>query len=110
MSPFCVVLAVLFLNREVLGSTSNPEQMYIWPLPQYVRNGDQTLYVSTDFKLRASSGSKYGDGSGILRDGFERMVGLLQQDHVLDSNFTSSHQSNLLSGIDVVIYSSNDEV
>ncbi|KAL8166224.1 hypothetical protein V2J09_007723 [Rumex salicifolius] len=110
LSYLCVILGLFLLNDVAVISALSSKQVYIWPLPKYVKNGGETLYMNTDFQLRIPSGSKYGDGSGILKDGFARMVALLHQDHVLDPSYNSSHQSNLLSGIDVAIYSSNDEL
>lgn len=105
--PICVVL-FLFQVGLVCGA-SNGQQVRIWPMPKYFRNGDKTLFLSNDFEL-STSGSKYGDRLGILKDGFLRFMGSISQDHVIDANFSRYPQSSFLKGVHVVIHSSSDEL
>lgn len=105
--PICVVL-FLFEVGLVCGA-SNGQQVRIWPMPKYFRNGDKTLFLSNDFEL-STSGSKYGDRLGILKDGFLRFMGSISQDHVIDANFSRYPQSSFLKGVHVVIHSSSDEL
>ncbi|KAJ8450558.1 hypothetical protein Cgig2_020195 [Carnegiea gigantea] len=105
--PICVVL-FLFDVGLVCGA-SNAQQVRIWPMPKYFRNGDKTVFLSNDFEL-STSGSKYGDRLGILKDGFLRFMGSISQDHVIDANFSRYPQSSFLQGVHVVIHSSSDEL
>lgn len=105
--PICVVL-FLFEVGLVCGA-SNAQQVRIWPMPKYFKNGDKSLFLSNDFEL-STSGSKYGDRLGILKDGFLRFMGIIAQDHVIDANFSRYPQSSFLKGVHVVIHSSSDEL
>ncbi|GMP22314.1 hypothetical protein CsSME_00000388 [Camellia sinensis var. sinensis] len=78
-------------------------------MPQSVSNGHQILHMSKDFELM-TQGTKYPDASGILKDGFSRLLDVVQAAHVVDGNFSHFDQSVLLQGIHVVIFSLNDEL
>ncbi|GMP22312.1 hypothetical protein CsSME_00000388 [Camellia sinensis var. sinensis] len=84
-------------------------RLNIWPMPQSVSNGHQILHMSKDFELM-TQGTKYPDASGILKDGFSRLLDVVQAAHVVDGNFSHFDQSVLLQGIHVVIFSLNDEL
>ncbi|KAL7252353.1 hypothetical protein ACSBR1_007022 [Camellia fascicularis] len=84
-------------------------RLNIWPMPQSVSNGHQILHMSKDFELM-TQGTNYPDASGILKDGFSRLLDVVQAAHVVDGNFSHFDQSVLLQGIHVVIFSLNDEL
>jgi len=87
------------------------ERLRIWPLPAQVSHGGRRMYLSGDFKL-VTEGSKYGDASGILKEGFDRMLGVVRLSHVIsgDRNSSGTGGSALLQGLHVIISSSTDEV
>ncbi|XP_052197626.1 beta-hexosaminidase 3 [Diospyros lotus] len=102
---FAVALFLHALLGVVFAADFN--RLNIWPMPQSVSHGDQILYLSKTFELR-TEGSKYLDPSGILKDGFSRLLNILQAAHVIDGNLPNFQQSVLLQGINVVISSPND--
>lgn len=106
--PICVLL-VVFEVCLVLAAGNVDQQVKIWPMPKHVKNGNKMVYISNDFELRTSR-SKYGDGFGILKDGFLRFKSIVTLDHVIDANFSRFPQSAFLKGVDVVIHSSNHEL
>ncbi|KAG2322114.1 hypothetical protein Bca52824_015327 [Brassica carinata] len=69
------------------------------------------MYLSEDFKL-VTEGSKYEDPSGILKEGFDRMLAVVRLSHVVSGhrNSSSSGGSALLEGLHVIISSSTDEL
>uniref|UniRef100_A0A7C9EL37 Beta-hexosaminidase n=2 Tax=Opuntia streptacantha TaxID=393608 RepID=A0A7C9EL37_OPUST len=105
--PICISL-FLFEVGLVCGA-GNAQQVRIWPMPKYFRNGHKTLFLGNDFEL-STSGSKYSDRLGILKDGFLRFMGIVTQDHVIDANFSRYPQSGFLKGVHVVIHSSSDKL
>ncbi|KMT14684.1 hypothetical protein BVRB_4g074520 [Beta vulgaris subsp. vulgaris] len=107
--PICVVLLIEAVMVSVVGGHVHQEQVNIWPMPKYFSNGNKMLYLSNDFEL-TTHGSKYGDGLGILKDGFMRFKGIVTLDHVIDANFSRFEQSAFLKGINVVIHSTSDEL
>ncbi|KAF5959080.1 hypothetical protein HYC85_000289 [Camellia sinensis] len=78
-------------------------RLNIWPMPQSVSNGHQILHMSKDFELM-TQGTKYPDASGILKDGFSRLLDVVQAAHVVDGNFSHFDQSVLLQGIHVLLW------
>lgn len=85
------------------------ERLYIWPLPKAVSHGDQSLYLSKQFELK-TAGSKYLDASGILKDGFSRLLDVMEVAHDISGGSSHSNFSTLLQGIQVVISSPKDEL
>ncbi|KAM7503185.1 hypothetical protein LguiB_002089 [Lonicera macranthoides] len=86
------------------------KSLNVWPMPESVDYGVGSLYLSTEFELK-TEGSKYVDGYGILKDGFLRLINLVKGLHVIESQVSNSHSpSLLLHGINVVIFSPNDEL
>lgn len=81
--------------------------VHLWPMPASVSRGSRTLYLSSDLALK-TDGSKFSDGSGILKDGFERMVELVRESRSVEGQVNGS--DNLLAGLHVVVSSSNDSV
>ncbi|GAB2218460.1 hypothetical protein Droror1_Dr00001683 [Drosera rotundifolia] len=81
----------------------------IWPMPESVSNGTKTLYLGSDFGLD-SSGSKFGDDYGTLKNGFLRMLDVVRLDHVIDGNLSRFDASAVLKGINVVIHSPSEEL
>ncbi|GAB2277138.1 Beta-hexosaminidase 3 [Dionaea muscipula] len=106
-----VPICLLFIYGAVLVSASGVDlpSLNIWPMPKYVTNGNKTLYMASDFVLD-NTGSKFGDASGILRDGFSRMLDVVKLDHAVDGNFSRFDPSAILKGINVVIDSPSDEL
>ncbi|WOL17887.1 hypothetical protein Cni_G26680 [Canna indica] len=82
------------------------EGVNIWPMPKSLSLGSQTLYLSKDFKL-TTQGTKYTDGSGLLKEAFGSMVDLVKVNHILDGRVPSSP---VLAGLSVTISSPNDEL
>lgn len=110
MEKIFVCICVLFLVEVgVVLAAGNLQQVNIWPMPKYYSNGNNTLYMSNDFEL-STVGSKYGDGLGILKDGFLRLMGIVTLDHAIDANFSRFDKSVFLKGVNVVIHSSSDEL
>ncbi|KAM7497859.1 hypothetical protein LguiA_022273 [Lonicera macranthoides] len=85
------------------------KSLNVWPMPESVDYGVGSLYLSTEFELK-TEGSKYVDGYGILKDGFLRLIDLVKGLHVIESQVSNSHSPSLLHGINVVIFSPNDEL
>jgi hexosaminidase len=52
-------------------------------------------------------GSKYSDEKAILKDAFQRMVGLLKLNHAADGANPSSY---VLTGVNIAVHSTEDEV
>ncbi|KAF8391747.1 hypothetical protein HHK36_021981 [Tetracentron sinense] len=101
----CLGLLLVFLTAAAVGV----EGLKIWPMPKSVSHGAQTLYLGKDFGLR-TEGSKYIDASGILKDGFSRLLDVVEAAHVIDSNSNHSDLSTMLQGLNVIILLPNDEL
>lgn len=99
----------LFLQVLAVAAIGMDHHLNIWPMPKSVSHGYNNLYLSNDFQLK-TEGSKYVDASGILKDGFSRLIEIVEVAHVIDSNFSHFDHSALLQGMHVVILSPNDEV
>ncbi|KAK9163613.1 hypothetical protein Syun_004515 [Stephania yunnanensis] len=61
-----------------------------------------------DFALD-TEGSKYSDSSSIPKDGFSRLLDLIQVSHNVDENSTYYDHSQLLKRLHVVIFSPDDK-
>ena len=85
------------------------EGLNIWPMPNSVNYGHQIMYLSNNFVLKTDE-SKYNDASGILKDAFSRLLDVIEVDHVIDSNFSQIDPLSILHGINVIVWSQNDEV
>ncbi|OMO82896.1 hypothetical protein COLO4_22777 [Corchorus olitorius] len=97
---FLVIIVAVVLANTVAVKVSG-RSLTIWPMPATVSYGQSHLYLSGDFKLS----TEYVDSSGILKDGFNRMVSLIKMDHVVDANRSAS-----LLALHVVISSSNEQL
>ncbi|XP_058183166.1 beta-hexosaminidase 3-like isoform X1 [Rhododendron vialii] len=106
-----LVIGILFLGLvfQLVASAVDVDRLNIWPMPQSVSYGHKVLYMSKDFELR-TEGSKYPDASGILKDGFSRLLYVINAPHVADGNISHFQQSLVLQGINVLISSANDEL
>ncbi|KAK9132817.1 hypothetical protein Scep_012345 [Stephania cephalantha] len=62
-----------------------------------------------DFALD-TEGIKYSDSSSIPKDGFSRLLDLIQVSHNVDENSTYYDHSQLLKRLHVVIFSPDDKV
>ncbi|KAG0483320.1 hypothetical protein HPP92_011404 [Vanilla planifolia] len=90
----------------LVGFSLIVDGLNLWPMPASVSYGSRTLYFSNDLQLR-TDGSNYSDASGILKDGFSRMIDVIQTTHVVDGNVPSS---GALHGLHVRIFSLDDEL
>lgn len=101
---------LLGLFIQVLGVyTADLKKLNIWPMPKSVVYGHHSLYLSEDFELK-TEGTKYADASGILKEGFLRLLDVVKTAHVIDSNYSHFDPSAILHGIHVIVISPNDEV
>lgn len=103
----CFLLGVLV--QAIAVYSLRAKQVNIWPMPKSVVYGNESLYLSKDFELK-TKGTKYPDASGILKDGFSRLLAVINTAHVIDANFSRFDPSTILHGIHVVVLSQNDEV
>ncbi|KAJ0972223.1 hypothetical protein J5N97_020182 [Dioscorea zingiberensis] len=94
------VVVALLANSGALADDVN-----LWPMPVSVSRGSHTLYLSRDFALK-TDGSKLSGESGILKDGFERMVELVRESRAIEGHVKTS--GNVLAGLHVVVSSSDD--
>ncbi|XP_073000288.1 beta-hexosaminidase 3 [Typha latifolia] len=99
-------MSLVFLVGLLLGFFVVVNGIDLWPMPKAVRRGSQTLYVSKDFRL-SMEGSKYSDGSGMLKEAFERMVSLVEAANTIDGNLP---RYGVLAGLNIVINSPDDEL
>ncbi|RZC86879.1 hypothetical protein C5167_030235 [Papaver somniferum] len=76
----------------------------IWPMPKSVKYGGATLQLSKDFGL-VTSGTNFTDHLGILKDGFSRLLDLVEASHVVDA---SKNNAGLLKGLHIAISSPDD--
>lgn len=99
----CVgLLACLF----VLAFGGEHDGVNIWPMPKSASHGSQMLFLSKDFVL-STQGSKYGDGSELLKEAFDRMIDVVEVNHIVDGRTPTS---SVLAGLNVVILSPQDQV
>uniref|UniRef100_A0A7N2QY12 beta-N-acetylhexosaminidase n=1 Tax=Quercus lobata TaxID=97700 RepID=A0A7N2QY12_QUELO len=104
------IVWVLLLVQAVLAIDGvSVDRLNIWPMPHSVSHGRENLFLSKDFELK-TEGTKYNDGSGILKDGFSRLLDMVRVAHVADGNFSKIHTSLLLQGLHVVVLSADDQL
>lgn len=102
-----IFLGLLLVQVALVSfSFADEKNLYIWPMPKSVKNGKDTLYLSGKLELK-TDGSKYADQSGILKEGFYRIINVITAGHVVSNNSISF---NVIEGIHVVIQSSTDEL
>ncbi|XP_008788259.1 beta-hexosaminidase 3 isoform X1 [Phoenix dactylifera] len=99
-------LSVGFFIGILLGFCFLADGINLWPMPKSVSHGSQTLYLGRDFQL-TTDGSKYSDGSGILKDAFRRMINLVEASHTIAGRVPGS---GVLTGVNVVVLSSDDQL
>ncbi|KAF5777300.1 putative beta-N-acetylhexosaminidase [Helianthus annuus] len=87
------ILGVLFQLIFVFGGRNNnyEKNVYIWPMPESVQYGNKTLILSKNFSLK-TDGSKYKDESGILKDGFTRLLDVVTLNNVLQYGVDESYK------------------
>lgn len=101
---------LLGLFIQLIGVyTADLNKLNVWPMPKSVVYGHQSLYLSKNFELK-NEGTKYADASGILKEGFLRLLEVIKTGHVIDSNFSQFDPLALLHGIHVIVSSPSDEV
>uniref|UniRef100_A0A0E0L2K0 Beta-hexosaminidase n=1 Tax=Oryza punctata TaxID=4537 RepID=A0A0E0L2K0_ORYPU len=104
-----MVLRLLLLMVVVVSCAVAADEgsvVEVWPMPATASKGGQTLHVSRELKMTAE-GSKYADGKAILKDAFQRMVTLIELDHVING---STQGLPVLAGVNVVVHLPADEV
>jgi hexosaminidase len=101
-----LVVVFLFLGAAV---AKNVNELNVWPMPKWVSRGHSRVYMSQDFQL-VTDGSKYIDGSEILKDGFTRMLDVVKVAHVVDGDLSRVDKSLIIKGIHVLIFSPDDQV
>ncbi|KAK9162468.1 hypothetical protein Syun_003370 [Stephania yunnanensis] len=74
-----------------------------------VKHGKQSLLLNKDFALD-TEGSKYSYSSSIPKDGFSRLLDLIQVSHNVDENSTYYDHSQLLKRLHVLIFSPDDKL
>lgn len=100
---------LVVLLQVLVVATSTTDNLNIWPMPKSVSHGSHNLYLSKDFEVK-TEGSNYTDASGILKDGFSRLLYVVEAAHVINSDFSHFDPSNMLQGMNVVISSPSDEL
>ncbi|XP_047328746.1 beta-hexosaminidase 3-like [Impatiens glandulifera] len=99
---------ILSLSIVSLAAKKVDNEVNIWPMPVSVSHGNRVLYMSKTFELK-TNGSKYKDVSGILKDGFSRLLDVIKAGHVIDDHSGGGvHHLTQIQGIHVVILSPND--
>ncbi|KAJ6902449.1 beta-hexosaminidase 3-like [Populus alba x Populus x berolinensis] len=101
-----LVVVFLFIGVAV---AKNVNGLNVWPMPKRVSRGHSRVYMSQDFQL-VTDGSKYIDGSEILKDGFTRMLDVVKVAHVVDGDLSSVDKSLIIKGIHVLIFSPDDQL
>lgn len=101
-----LVVVFMFLGVAV---AKNVNELNVWPMPKWVSRGHSRVYMSQDFQL-VTDGSKYIDGSEILKDGFTRMLDVVKVAHVVDGDLSSVDKSLIIKGIHVLIFSPDDQL
>ena len=101
-----LVVVFLFLGVAV---AKNVNRLNVWPMPKWVSRGHNRVYMSQDFQL-VTDGSKYIDGSEILKDGFARMLDVVKVAHDVDGDLSRVDKSLIIKGIHVLIFSPDDQV
>lgn len=91
------------------AAAATVDGLNLWPMPKSVSHGPMSLYLSKEFGLR-TDGSKYKDLSGILKDGFSRLLDVIEYAHVVDGNAIGFDPSAALQGLHVVVFSLSDEL
>lgn len=109
MGKITVTNLLLGLLIHVIVVCADVKNLNIWPMPSSVSYGHNTLYIGKDFKLKTDQ-SKYADASGILKDGFTRLVDIIKAAHVINNNNPGPSSSAILHGIHVIVASPSDEV
>ncbi|XP_010528624.2 PREDICTED: beta-hexosaminidase 3 [Tarenaya hassleriana] len=69
------------------------------------------MYLSEEFKL-VTDGSNFSDSSGVLKDGFDRMMEVVRLSHAVsgDGNISGGGGSALLQGLHVIVASPSEEL
>ncbi|XP_071734718.1 beta-hexosaminidase 3 [Rutidosis leptorrhynchoides] len=99
----------LMFQVILVFSDKDMQNLNLWPMPESVKYGNQSLYLSKDFHL-TTEGSQYKDESGILKDGFTRLINVVTGNNVIEYDHIKVDESHLLHGIHVVILSKSDEL
>ncbi|CAI9090774.1 OLC1v1025611C1 [Oldenlandia corymbosa var. corymbosa] len=108
-----IVLGFFLVNILVISvaGADDIQSLKIWPMPESVSCGQGTLYLDIQgFELK-TEGSSYVDASGILVEGFSRLLDVIKGVHVIQSKVISGFSPSLvIKGIRVVILSPSDEL
>ena len=105
-----LLVVVVVLVQVVLAMDGfSVDGLNIWPMPHSGSHGHESLFLSKDFELN-TEGTKYNDGSRILKDGFSRLLDMVRVAPVVDGSFSKIDTSLLLRGLYVVVLSADDQV
>ncbi|XP_022966042.1 beta-hexosaminidase 3-like [Cucurbita maxima] len=116
LHSFSILLLPLFFHFILTSAASRSSDIAggvrIWPLPALVTHGGQRrLCVANtkDFRLN-TDGSNFTDASGILKEGFLRLLDVVRVGHVVDANLSRLDSSALLLGIHIIVSSPSEEL
>ncbi|KAG9141578.1 hypothetical protein Leryth_026539 [Lithospermum erythrorhizon] len=104
-----ILIGFWIQSSLLVSAVADTKQLKLWPMPQSVSYGHERRYIGKEFELK-TEGSKYNDGSSILKNAIVRLLDVVPAGHVIEANFSSFNPSHILKGINVVIRSSNDEL
>ncbi|KAL4576633.1 hypothetical protein LXL04_012730 [Taraxacum kok-saghyz] len=102
------IYVVLMFQFVLVFGAYDLKNLNIWPMPESVEYGAKSIFLSKEFHLK-TDGSKYPDASGILKDGFTRLLDVITANNIIEFN-SKVDDSLLLQGINVVILSDSDEL
>lgn len=94
-----------------VAAGAHDKRLYIWPMPKSVSYGSGILYLS-DVLVLKTEGSNYTDATGILKEGFSRIVDTITGTggHIVEANFSNFDPSQVIKGIHIVVNSPDHEV
>ncbi|KAL6620255.1 hypothetical protein ACP70R_035394 [Stipagrostis hirtigluma subsp. patula] len=101
-----LVVVLAAVAGPCTGAGAGAGRVDLWPMPASVSRGRQNLYLSRDLKLSAA-GSNYSDGRGILKEAFQRMVAVVELDHVVNGSYQGLP---VLAGVNVAVRSPDDKL
>lgn len=94
-----------------VAAGAHDKRLYIWPMPKSVSYASGILYLS-DVLVLKTEGSNYTDATGILKEGFSRIVDTITGTggHIVEANFSNFDPSQVIKGIHIVVNSPDHEV
>ncbi|KAJ3678127.1 hypothetical protein LUZ60_001930 [Juncus effusus] len=101
------ILCFALLTVILLSFNGVNNGLDLWPMPKSVNYGSNTIYLNKNLNLKIGGGN-YSDDSGILKEAFDRMVQLIEADHIIETNL--QNYVNILAGINILVHSSIDSI